>query len=253
VKVTIRGLDSGMSALPATEKAIYPLSYAARLAGLDEMTARRWMHGYGYKHKGETRQSAPVIQMISSSARSHSDLTFEELLTLRLVRAFREEAKLGLQTIKAAVKVASTKYNVENPFVTKAFRSDGRKVFLELRNKDEVRGEQRVLVEAMSGQQQFREVVEPSLFRNVVFVGDEPTEWRPTGMKRSVVIRPDRAFGAPHIDGTGVRTDVVYDAVVAEGKNREAVTAVADWFGVTRLQVIQAFAAEVEWRTPRKS
>lgn len=242
-----------MSALPAAEKAIYPLSYAARLAGLDEMTAQRWIYGYGYKHKGETRQSAPVIQMIPSNARDRSDLTFEELLTLRLVRAFREEAKLGLQTIKAAARVASTKYNVGNPFITKAFRSDGRKVFLELQNRNEVRGEQRVLVEAMSGQQQFRELVEPSLFRNVVFIGDEPTEWRPKGMKRSVVIRPDRAFGAPHIEGTGVRTDVIYDAVVAEGKNREAVTAVADWFGITRLKIIQAVAAEVEWRTPRKS
>ncbi len=237
-----------MSALLAAREPIYPLPYAARLAGLDVMTARRWTQGYKYKHGGELKQSAPVLYYATPPTKSSADLTFEELLTLRLVRAFRQEAKLGLPTIKAAARIATTLYGVGNPFVTKMFYSDGRKVFLELRERNEVHGQQRLLVEALTGQQQFREVVEPSLFRNIVFLGNEPAEWRPKGKERSVVIRPDRAFGAPHIVNTGVRTDVLADAVLAEGGDEPAVNAVASWFGLTEEQVGDAYAAEVGWR-----
>ena len=48
------------------------------------------MRGYQYKHKGEFRQSAPVLPLFVPNVRSNGDLNFEELLTLRLVRAFRE-------------------------------------------------------------------------------------------------------------------------------------------------------------------
>lgn len=236
-----------------SQVAIYPLYYAARLAGLDVNTARRWMRGHRYRHKGKIMRSAPVLHLINPNAKVNAELNFEELLTLRLVRAFREEGHLSLLTIREAARVAAVRYGVGNPFVTKMFYSDGRKIFLELQKDNAVQGRERVLVEAMTGQQQFKEVVEPSLFRNVVFIGNAPAEWRPEGKERSVVIRPDRAFGAPHIEGTGIRTDVLADAVRAEGGGESAITAVASWFGITEMQVSDAVAAEVEWQQHRKN
>lgn len=218
------------------------------LAGLDATTARRWMRGYSYKHKGEQKQSAPVLHRPFPPTEAHAELTFEELLTLRLVRAFREKG-LGLPTIKAAAKVAAARYGIGNPFVTKAFRSDGRTVFIDLTQSGQVQGGERILVEALTGQQQFRDVVEPSLFKDVVFVGDVPGQWFPLGKERPVVIRPDRAFGAPHVRDTGVRTDVVADAVAAEGGDDAAIHSVAAWFGFTEEQVRAADQAETGWRT----
>ena len=59
---------------------------------------------------------------------------------------------------------------------------------------------------------------------------------------------PARQFGAPHIAGTGVRTDVIAQAVAAEGGNERAVEAVADWFGVTPKQVQDAVYFEGPWQ-----
>lgn len=79
---------------------IYPLAYAATLAGLDATTARRWLQGYSYKRNGEQRQSAPVLHVPFHPTGRKTELSFEELLTLRLVRAFREKG-LGLPTMSA--------------------------------------------------------------------------------------------------------------------------------------------------------
>jgi hypothetical protein len=109
-------------------------------------------------------------------------VTFEELLTLKLVAAFRAKG-LGLPTIRRAAQIAADKYGLTNPFITQAFRSDGKSVFLLLKEKKQVRGKEGVLVEALTGQQQFNNVVEPSLFKDVVFFGDtaSPQEWFPQG------------------------------------------------------------------------
>ncbi|MDR3524054.1 MAG: hypothetical protein P4L66_08105 [Acetobacteraceae bacterium] len=224
---------------------IYPLAYAAQLAGLDSATARRWVKGHAYNYKGERRQAAPVIHIVRPGAPINGDLSFEELLTLRLVRAFRDKG-LGLPTIKKAAQIAADKYGQSNPFVTKAFRSDGVSVFLEL-GKQAAVGNERLLVNALTGQQEFRDVVEPSLFRDLVFVGDTPGQWFPLGLEHSVVIRPDQAFGSPHLKETGIRTDVVADAVIAEGADDAAVKAVAAWFNITEQQVRDAVEAERAW------
>lgn len=226
------------------------MPYAARLVGLDPAAARRWAQGYAYSHNGERKQAAPVVQLIPSGNRGARGLDFEQLLTLRLVRAFREHG-LSLQTIRRAAQIAVSLYGIANPFVSKAFRSDGRSVFIDLENRGDVPGAERVMVNALTGQQQFREVVEPSLFRDVVFSDDgAPHEWFPLGKTHEVVIRPDRVFGAPHVKDSGVRTDVIADAVAAEGGGDEAVAAVANWFKLSRRAVRDAVAAEDQWQTP---
>ena len=239
-----------MNAASRADAAIYPLAYAARLAGLDPQTAARWIRGYTFKHRGERRTSAPVVHVTSDNSPDGKHLTFAELLTLRLVRAFRERG-LGLPAIRRAAQIATERYGVDNPFVTKSFRTVGRSVFLDLEDRGKLRGSDRLLVNALTGQQQFREVVEPSLFKDVVFAGAMPEQWFPRGRDHSVVIRPDRSFGAPHIAGKGVRTDVIADAVAAEGRGEEAILAVARWFGLTEKEVRDAVAAEAEWQLPK--
>lgn len=238
-----------MNATSTPASVVYPVAYAARLAGLDTLTARRWARGYAYTHKGERKQAAPVVRLIQSVEAGRFGLTFEELLTLRLVRAFREKG-LGLPTIKKAAQVALTQFGIENPFVSKAFRSDGRKVFLELERRGDLPGGERLMVDTLTGQQQFKDLVEPSLFQNVVFLGDRPNEWFPLGPGHTVVVRPDRVFGAPHVADSGIRTDVIAQAVAAEGGGDAAVAIVADWFGLPQASVQDAVAAEAKWLMP---
>jgi uncharacterized protein (DUF433 family) len=235
-----------MHAAAKTREPLYPIAYAAMLAGLDPMTARRWLRGYDFVHNGKRRRSEPVVQAPHATP-ANDLLSFEELLTLRLVRGFRQHG-LGLPTIKRAAQAAASRYGMANPFVTKAFRTDGSEVFIQLEQQGAIREDEKVLVHALTGQQQFVDVVEPSLFQDVVFVGDVPGEWFPIGHERSVVVRPDRALGAPHIAGTGVRTDVVADTVRAEGGDEAAEIAAAQWYGLSRTQVHDAVVAEAGWQ-----
>jgi uncharacterized protein (DUF433 family) len=61
------------------------------------------------------------------------------------------------------------------------------------------------------------------------------------------LVTPTRQFGAPHIAGKGVRTDVVAQAVAAEGGGEKATAAVADWYGLTPEQVADAVEFEGIW------
>jgi len=230
------------AAAEQNREGIYPLAIAARIAQLAPQTARRWVKGYHFPYKGERRHSDPITYLARPGTAATRDLTFEELLTLRLVKPFKDKG-LGLPTIKKAAQKAAAEYGVDNPFITQRFRSDGRSVFLDL----DVTGEQRQLVNVLTDQHQFREIVEPSLFRDVVFVEGWPREWRPLGRAHSVIITPSKQFGAPHIAGKGVRTDVVADAVRAEGGDDRAIEAVAEWFGLTEAEVREAVRFEGEW------
>jgi uncharacterized protein (DUF433 family) len=80
-----------------------------------------------------------------------------------------------------------------------------------------------------------------------------PTRTRgfPLGREHAVVLRPDRVFGVPHVAGSGVRTDVIAQAVAAEGGGDAAVSSVATWFGIPEASVRDAVMAEAEWLTPK--
>jgi uncharacterized protein (DUF433 family) len=174
------------------------------------------------------------------------------MLTLRLVGAFRA-AGLSMRTIKRVSELAAQHYDTPLPFVSRRFRTDGRKVFVEI-SKDPVandepampKGERR-LIDVLSGQDNFAEVVEPSLFQNVDWHADIATRWWPIKHSGFVLLDPAVMFGAPHIAGTRVPTDALASAVRAEGGSDQATAAVADWFGVQQAAVRNAVYFEGEW------
>ena len=232
---------------PAQSGGIYPIRVAARLAHLHPTTVTRRVEGYTYPYKGQTRSSGPVAPLAETAANEDRLLNFQQLLTLLLVKAFKDKG-LSLVTIKKAAARARDTYQVENPFASNRFRSDGHRVFIEL---DRAPSPERPLIDVLSDQHQFRAIVEPSLFDDVVFAGDHAGEWWPLHRDHDVLLTPNRQFGAPHIAGTGIQTDVLAQAVKAEGSGRKAIEAVAAWFGVKPKQVDDAVAFEGPWLANR--
>jgi len=235
-------------------KGLYPLPVAAQLAQLDRRTAQRWTEGYTYRHRGERRISPGVMPLALEKVGSERDLTFAELLTLRLVRAFRG-VKLGLPTIKRVAQQAALDYDLPMPFASRKFRTDGRKVFIELQraapHNDEpgIPPAERELIEVLTRQRNFADVVEPSLYANVEFEDDLAARWWPLGQSSFVVLDPTVRFGAPRIADTGVPTSVIAGAVRAEGGGDSAMEAVADWYGIPLDGARQAVRFETEWLT----
>ena len=231
---------------------LYPLPEAARLAQVDTRTARRWAEGNSYKIRGEARKSAGVLPLTLAQAGTSRDLTFAEMLSLRLVRGFRK-AGLALPTIKRVAQRAAEDFGFAVPFVSRRFRTDGRKVFIELQSEAPANDEpaiprqERELIEVLTGQKAFQQVVEPSLFANVEWDDDLASRWWPLGKDKSVLLDPQVLFGAPRVAETSVPTAVLATAVRAEGGGPGAVDAVADWYGVTPQQVEDAINFETEW------
>jgi uncharacterized protein (DUF433 family) len=231
---------------------LFPLPDAARLAQLDPRTARRWTDGYPFTYKGEKRFSHGVMSPALDRVGGHRDLTFAELLTLRLVKAFKG-AGLGLPTIKRVAEQAAADYGLDTPFVTRRFRTDGRKIFIELQEAacanavPAVTRHERNLIEVLSGQHQFAEVVEPSLFANVDWHDDLASRWWPLGKTCAVTLDPQVMFGTPHVANTRVPTSVIADAVKAEGGGEAAIRSVGEWHGLTVGQIQDAVRFEIEW------
>jgi uncharacterized protein (DUF433 family) len=231
---------------------LYPLPDAARLAQLDTRTARRWAEGYNFRHRGQMRRSPGVIGLTLAPIGGVRDLTFPEMLTLRLVKGFRG-AGLSLRTIKRVAEVAAREMATPAPFVTRSFRTDGRKVFLELQHASPANDEpdlpkrERQLIEVLTGQREFASVVDPSLFQNVDWDDDIATRWWPLGKAHAVVLDPATMFGAPRIAQTRVPTATIATAVAAEGGGELAIQGVADWHGLTADQVRDAVEFETVW------
>lgn len=236
----------------ASSRGIYPLSEAARLAQLPAQTARRWSVGYAFSYRGETRRSAGVVALAMPPIGKQVDLTFAEMLTLRLVKGFKD-AGLSLRTIKLVAQAAARDFGTPTPFVTRRFRTDGRRVFLELRGqaeaieKTEIAPRDRELIEVLSGQRQFADVVEPSLYAKVEWTDDIATRWWPLGTDRAVVLDPAVMFGAPRVRESRLSTADLAAAVRAEGGGEAAIAAVAEWYDLPAAEVRDALEFETEW------
>jgi uncharacterized protein (DUF433 family) len=102
------------------------------------------------------------------------------------------------------------------------------------------------VIEVLTGQRQFAEVVEPS-FKDLEWEDDLASRWWPLTTAHSVVVDPRVLFGAPHIAGTRVPTAPVAAAAVTEGSEDAA----AQWFGILASQVRDAVRFEAEWPASR--
>ncbi|HEY5301118.1 MAG TPA: hypothetical protein VIJ55_10620 [Acetobacteraceae bacterium] len=62
-----------------------------------------------------------------------------------------------------------------------------------------------------------------------------------------MLLDPRVLFGAPRLADTNVPTAAVAAAVAAEGGGDVAITAVADWYGVSFQAALDAVRYETEW------
>jgi uncharacterized protein (DUF433 family) len=185
-------------------------------ARVSRQTVARWLRGYDYSVRGELRRSDPL--WIPDYANDDGDLeiSFRDLIELRFVKALRELG-LTLPAIRECFQRAVELVRDERPFSTRRFRTDGRTIFLEITGVGE--GE---LIDLRRRQAVFKTIVQPSL-RDLEFDADVVARWYPLGLDRpAIVVDPTRAFGRPVTAVGGVPTEVLSEAVEAEGSVERA-------------------------------
>jgi uncharacterized protein (DUF433 family) len=214
---------------------IYTIPEAARLTHVAPKRIKRWIEGYSFQHRGETRSSAPLWQREIES--DGLVLSFRDLLEVRFIDAFRRHG-VSWKVIRIAAQHAAEIIQDPHPFSTKKFKTDGRSIFADIVHDTGKPG----LLDLAKDQWELKSIVEPFLFEGVEFskLGIEPVRWWPLGTNRHVVIDPARSFGQPIVDPESIPTKILARAVKAEG----SIDSVARWYLVSPKAVADAVEFE---------
>lgn len=191
---------------------IYSYLDAARLIGASPRAVRRWMCGYAIRCRGEKRTYAPLWS--SQLTGTDTDgIGFRDMIELRFVHTF-VAAGVPLLLVRHTIEELRERLGRRYPFTSAAFRTDGRRIFMDLLGEN---GD-RALVDVVKRQNVMQTVIGPSLRRGIELnVDDEATRWYPVSSSQSVVLDPQRSFGQPILARSGVPTVAVAEAVQAEG------------------------------------
>lgn len=211
---------------------IYTVPEAARLTGVSPQRIARWIHGYQHGPEGDRRFSPRVWNSDLPAIDGSLALSFRDLMEVRFVASFRR-AGLSWPTLRAAHAAASRMFGSDHPFSTDKFRTDGRRVFLDLQSHQDEAG----VIEIRTRQHWFEEIVRP-MFKDVEVAGDKLLRWWPLGLERNVLLDPERSFGSPIVK-EGVATRLIASA--AEANSRDDIRR---WYEISSASVRDAIAFE---------
>jgi uncharacterized protein (DUF433 family) len=215
-------------------KGIYTPAEAARLVELTSSRVRRWIRGYRFQYQTKAGRkhgaSGPVVHSDLPRIRGLMALSFLELVEVFVVSAFLKRG-ISMRTIRLARRHAIRRFGTPHPFASRKFKTDGRGVFVELR--EQTNGD-KLLMELSQLQYEMPEIWEDYLER-VEFdeASDLATQWWPMGRKIPIVLDPRVAFGAPTIAGTRIPVHVVGEAFRAG----ESVRALCFWYNLAPQKV----------------
>src|SRR4051812_6254506 len=192
---------------------IYTPPEAAALLHEKPATVRRWAFGSGRTRASGRIASLPLIRTDLPVIEGERALTFVELIELLYVRAFRD-ARVGWKAIREAARVAARLFATDHPFALRqVFLDPGSFLYAAIEEADGTE----VLVELRGhGQQAIPQLVKPYLRQLEFGDGDVVARWWPMGRRGGVVLDPRIGFGAPVVEGTGIRARTLVDAFVAE-------------------------------------
>jgi len=206
---------------------VYSYRAAADLLQVSSRRIRSWAEGYSYQVLSGPKKAKPVLQRPKPE---RGILTFNDLVELFWVKAFIEK-RVKLGNVRKAAERLATRLNDPYPFAS---------VELKLHGSELIAESFEGLVNPSIGQRVF-DVIRPFL-EQLEFQPDGSAVWRPAS---GVVIDPKRSFGEPLVETCGIRTDILYNSYMAEGRKAEPT---ADWYKVSPADVMTAYHYEVRCR-----
>lgn len=214
-------------------RGIYSVIDATRLTQVSSGRVRRWMQGYRFGRNEAKHTSPPVFRGDYRPIDGCLQLSFMDLMEIRVVARLLDEG-ISWTEVRKAGKVLSDILKTPHPYASLRFLTDGRKIFFEHKSEFNKHG----LVEAVSRQQVFERIVKPHL-RGVDFTGDTPVRWWPLDRSKSIVVDPQRSFGRPIVASTGIPTEILASHAKTIGVDRTA-----QWFDVSAKEVRAAVGFE---------
>lgn len=211
---------------PGIGMGIYTYAEASRLLDMPVDMLRRWDKGYERWH-GDAKRA--IEGVIDSPENPYGIISFLRLIELRSVKRFRD-AGVRLQNIRQVHTKLRSELGTPYPFATDRFATDGQAII-----------DKEKMLDVAKQQKVFAFVRE--MFKQLDVSEDGLAErWHPLGKDHLIVLDPARSFGAPIEQRSGIRTEILYRAFIAEGENAEAV---ASWYEVSEEGVLEAVSYEV--------
>lgn len=191
---------------------IYSYADAARFIGAEPRDLRRWILGYTHKGPNGRQAFSPPLWDSQLSESDIEGLGFKDLIELRFVHTFRKEG-VPLHVIRRTLSVAKERLATPYPFTCKKFKTDGKRIFMEV---IEETGEES-LVDVEKQQNVIQKVIGPSLREGVELdMQGEATRWFPLKRSRAIVFDPARKFGQPILSDFDIPTAAIVESIKAE-------------------------------------
>jgi uncharacterized protein (DUF433 family) len=231
---TIRVEAIRVAKLTYLERPVYGMTEVDALLSLSSGTARRWIDGY--ERRG--RHYDPVVRQETTC----SDLvTWGEFVETRLLAQYRD-AGVPMLHMRPVVEGLRQRLRVRYPLATvRPYIDEELRIVYEVQQEVGLEESMRLVVEAGTGQyvlappaRSFKHTVEFEDVDDLSIV----TRIRPLGLKREVVIDPDRRSGAPVV--RAVPTDVLAELIRAG----EPIEWVARQYELSLDQVLDAWEYE---------
>lgn len=183
----------------------YSYAEADRIAGVSRGTSKRWLKGYQYQlADGRIVHQPPV----SSARPVEPGVSFLELIEVAAIGRLKAE-RFTVSALRRLIATAIEVMGVDRPLVQLRFRTDGRDLFVQ--GKDGVAP--LVALSPKRRQVAWGQVLAPFL-RTIEYEGDLAARWWPLGPEGRVLVDPEVGFGQPVVDGTGVRTEILWEQFV---------------------------------------
>jgi uncharacterized protein (DUF433 family) len=200
----------------------YPLSEAARYAGLPSATVRSW-----FKMRSDGQGHGPLFRSDFDPIDGHYAISFLNLIEIYVARFFRKEG-VKPPILRRAHKILQNELETYHPFAHADLCTDGRRIILK-------RGDAE-LIDVISKQHFFGQM---HLGRIKYSKTSRLAEaW---GIASGVVINPAISSGKPVVARTGVTTFVVANQFHANLGNASLV---ASLFDLTEADVMHAVSFE---------
>ncbi len=120
---------------------------------------------------------------------------------------------VDVKVIRATIEAATQRFGTGYPLTQRAFLTDGKRIFLDAIEAST--GEEK-MIDLAKKQFVFSNIIRPSLYAGIEYGEDGATRWFPLDQKKTIVLDPDRQFGAPIVADSGVPTDIIHAAYLAE-------------------------------------
>ena len=160
---------------------------------LSRQSLTRWLCGYNFNVNGKTQRWPPLWQP-DFICKGTLELSFRDLIELRLVKALRETG-LAFPELRDCYERVVDQVQADRVLSTRYFQANGEAVFLKIINNIYPEEDRDVC----RRRQAFRQIVKVE-FLDLEYDSHSVARWFPLGsLRKTIVLDPTRAFGRPII------------------------------------------------------